>query len=58
MTPDEKRKRFLALAKAPHVETGREFEEHFGQLELDFTPVKIKRALNHSSGRKHAKTKG
>jgi hypothetical protein len=54
MTPDEKRRRFNALAKAPHVETGREFEEHFGQLELDFSPKARKRVQTQPSKSKYA----
>ena len=47
MTVNEKRKRFLALAKASSVETGRRFEEHFGQLEFNFSPTK-KRAQDRN----------
>jgi hypothetical protein len=35
--PDkEKRARFRALAKQGKVQTGREYEKRYGQLELDF----------------------
>jgi hypothetical protein len=54
LTPSEKRRRFQALAKhLPSVKTGREFEAHHGQLELDFSAAKVKPAYRRAP--KHQK---